>query len=112
FACENTASASDLLAAYVLSGGSFVLFYVYIDLFDLHSFPTRRSSDLYEPHYISIRGKGDVIKELRKEAKKASHVYLAADPDREGDRKSTRLNSSHVSISYAVFCLKEKKGDD
>ncbi|HIW88967.1 MAG TPA: DNA topoisomerase I, partial [Candidatus Ligilactobacillus excrementipullorum] len=37
----------------------------------------------YEPHYISIRGKGDVIKELRKEAKKAKHVYLAADPDRE-----------------------------
>ena len=35
----------------------------------------------YEPHYISIRGKGDVIKELRKEAKKAAHVYLAADPD-------------------------------
>ena len=39
----------------------------------------------YEPHYISIRGKGDVIKELRKEAKKADHVYLAADPDREGE---------------------------
>ena len=39
----------------------------------------------YEPHYISIRGKGDVIKELRKEAKKAAHVYLAADPDREGE---------------------------
>ena len=39
----------------------------------------------YEPHYISIRGKGDVIKELRKESKKAEHVYLAADPDREGE---------------------------
>src|SRR5690606_41255740 len=30
-------------------------------------------------------------------------------PDRRGDRKSTRLNSSHVKISYAVFCLKKKK---
>src|SRR5437868_14669329 len=30
-------------------------------------------------------------------------------PGRRGDRKSTRLNSSHVSISYAVFCLKKKK---
>src|SRR5437868_12384344 len=30
-------------------------------------------------------------------------------PDEPGDRKSTRLNSSHVSISYAVFCLKKKK---
>src|SRR5699024_12219002 len=29
-----------------------------------------------------------------------------------GDRKSTRLNSSHVSISYAVFCLKKKKGEE
>ena len=37
----------------------------------------------YEPHYISIRGKGDVIKELRKEAKKADRIYLATDPDRE-----------------------------
>ncbi|EOT47514.1 MULTISPECIES: type I DNA topoisomerase [Enterococcus] len=39
----------------------------------------------YEPHYISIRGKGDVIKELRKAAKKAEKVFLASDPDREGE---------------------------
>ncbi|MFD1317645.1 type I DNA topoisomerase [Loigolactobacillus zhaoyuanensis] len=39
----------------------------------------------YEPHYISIRGKGDVIKNLKKYAKKAEHVYLASDPDREGE---------------------------
>lgn len=39
----------------------------------------------YEPHYISIRGKGDVIKDLKKYAKKAEHVYLASDPDREGE---------------------------
>ena len=39
----------------------------------------------YEPKYISIRGKGPVIKDLKKEAKKAKRVYLAADPDREGE---------------------------
>ena len=39
----------------------------------------------YEPHYISIRGRGETIKELRKLAKKAEKVYLAADPDREGE---------------------------
>jgi len=39
----------------------------------------------YEPHYISIRGKGDVIKSLKTAAKKAEKVYLAADPDREGE---------------------------
>ena len=46
----------------------------------------------YEPHYISIRGKGDIIKELRKEAKKANHVYLAADPDREGEAIAWHLS--------------------
>lgn len=39
----------------------------------------------YEPHYISIRGKGDLIKSLKKEAAKADAVYLASDPDREGE---------------------------
>src|SRR5690242_21059430 len=38
-----------------------------------------------------------------------THHPLSRPPDREGDRKSTRLNSSHMSISYAVFCLKKKK---
>ncbi|WP_178196379.1 type I DNA topoisomerase [Ligilactobacillus sp. Marseille-Q7487] len=46
----------------------------------------------YEPHYISIRGKGEIIKELRKEAKKAAHVYLAADPDREGEAIAWHLS--------------------
>jgi len=41
--------------------------------------------DNYNPKYITIRGKGDVLKELRKEAKKANKIYLAADPDREGE---------------------------
>lgn len=39
----------------------------------------------YEPHYISIRGKGDVIKSLKAAAKKAEKVYLMTDPDREGE---------------------------
>ncbi len=39
----------------------------------------------FEAHYINIRGKGDLIKEIRKEAKAASKVYLATDPDREGE---------------------------
>ncbi|RHW46963.1 type I DNA topoisomerase [Bombilactobacillus bombi] len=39
----------------------------------------------YEPTYISIRGKGDTIKELKKAAKNSQNVYLAADPDREGE---------------------------
>src|SRR5690606_41645134 len=86
---------------------------------DLHSFPTRRSSDLAGPDAAATR--------LRQ------HVGRAVDPDHRGlgpaldqqargvawpaaeirdplrDRKSTRLNSSHVKISYAVFCLKKKK---
>lgn len=41
--------------------------------------------DNYKPKYISIRGKGDTIKELKREAKKAKYVYLASDPDREGE---------------------------
>ena len=39
----------------------------------------------YEPQYINIRGKGPLIKELKKEAKKAKKVFLASDPDREGE---------------------------
>ena len=47
--------------------------------------------DDFEPKYINIRGKGDLIKELKKEAKKASKVYLATDPDREGEAISWHL---------------------
>ncbi len=45
----------------------------------------------FEPQYITIRGKGDVVADLRKEAKKASAVYLATDPDREGEAISWHL---------------------
>src|SRR5690625_6501722 len=75
---------------------------------DLLSFPTRRSSDLY--------GKKGFLKNMhwiiqirwilrRKVCIFQPHEVL----DYKQDRKSTRLNSSHVANSYAVFCLKKKK---
>ena len=45
----------------------------------------------YEPEYINIRGKGPLINELKKEAKKAKQVFLASDPDREGEAISWHL---------------------
>ncbi len=45
----------------------------------------------YEPRYITIRGKGDVLAKLRKEVKKADVIYLATDPDREGEAISWHL---------------------
>ena len=45
----------------------------------------------FEPEYIQIRGKGELIKELKKEAQEASKVYLATDPDREGEAISWHL---------------------
>jgi DNA topoisomerase-1 len=47
--------------------------------------------DDFNPNYITIRGKGDIIKELKKEAKKADKIYLATDPDREGEAISWHL---------------------
>ena len=45
----------------------------------------------FEPKYITIRGKGELLAKLRKEAKKADRVYLATDPDREGEAISWHL---------------------
>ena len=45
----------------------------------------------FEPKYITIRGKGDILAKLRKEAKKADKIYLATDPDREGEAISWHL---------------------
>lgn len=55
----------------------------------------------YEPKYITIRGKGDILAKLRKEVKKAEKVYLATDPDREGEAISWHL--------YVALKLEEKK---
>ena len=48
----------------------------------------------YEPRYITIRGKGDVLAKLKKEAKNADKVYLATDPDREGEAISWHLKNA------------------
>src|SRR5699024_11232057 len=75
----------------------------------LHSFPTRRSSDLK-----MLRRDDDILRRLAEQCTQGAGNLLAGQiSQREGhhcdqDRKSTRLNSSHVSISYAVFCLKKK----
>lgn len=49
--------------------------------------------DDFEPQYITIRGKGDIIKELKSAAKKAERVYLATDPDREGEAIAWHLKT-------------------
>src|SRR5439155_23874001 len=87
----------------------FFFFYRSGDPQNLHSFPTRRSSDLGD-HDLRRRhvraavrpggARGDRGRRGRR--RDADHVLLGE------DRKSTRLNSSHVAISYAVFCLKKK----
>ncbi len=48
----------------------------------------------YEPKYITIRGKGELLAKLRKEVKKADKVYLATDPDREGEAISWHLSNT------------------
>ena len=48
----------------------------------------------FEPKYITIRGKGDVLAKLRKEVKKADKIYLATDPDREGEAISWHLSQA------------------
>src|SRR5207253_6075620 len=87
----------------------------------LHSFPTRRSSDLIclltgKPASAQ-RKQWAVAASLCKAQpaavmggrRGASHSEAATGVFLFRDRKSTRLNSSHVAISYAVFCLKKKK---
>src|SRR5690606_41836145 len=92
-----------------------------------HSFPTRRSSDLLafvfrlaapvQPsspgNLPSIRNPHEVhLRLLRLQSRRQTRLrrtrHRAGQAHRQ-DRKSTRLNSSHVKISYAVFCLKKKR---
>lgn len=58
----------------------------------------------FEPKYITIRGKGDLLAELRKAVKKADKVYLATDPDREGE-----AISYHLSIALKLENKKYKR---
>src|SRR5699024_12424468 len=99
--------------------------YSYRHLRDLHSFPTRRSSDLDDDE-VSVRpergqerlGLPDASgRDHRHDVVHDAGVQQPGDGPHEHagaveDRKSTRLNSSHVSISYAVFCLKKKSTKD
>src|SRR5687768_18550540 len=80
---------------------------------DLHSFPTRRSSDLRDKAVASLAP--DLAGALDRARSAIERFHRAQLPAPSSvstspgvDRKSTRLNSSHGYISYAVFCLKKK----
>lgn len=80
----------------------------------------------YEPKYITIRGKGDILAKLRKEVKKAERIYLATDPDREGeaiswhlskalkleDRKVYRISFNEITQSAVKASLKQAREID
>src|SRR5207249_6204692 len=96
---------------------------------DVHSFPTRRSSDLQVTRNAGCAHITQIRAERQHEKHATEHILALGDPrhrldphwmnrknccdkcalpnaaGHSSDRKSTRLNSSHVSISYAVFCL-------
>src|SRR5690606_41243077 len=95
----------------------------------LRSFPTRRSSDLIQAGTADMVISGETLQNWAPNAALMAVPYAFRDldhvksvvegdigeqikqeiSDEAGDRKSTRLNSSHVKISYAVFCLKKKR---
>ena len=80
----------------------------------------------FEPEYINIRGKGDLIKELKKDAKTAKKVYLATDPDREGEAiawhlsnildvekdKITRVTFNEITKTAVQKAMKEPRDID
>lgn len=69
----------------------------------------------YEPKYITIRGKGDVLAKLRKEVKKADKIYLATDPDREGEAiswhlmKALKLDELKINRYIVSVLMKSQK---
>ncbi len=80
----------------------------------------------FEPEYINIRGKGDLIKSLKKEAKQAKKVYIATDPDREGEaiawhlatileeekQKITRVTFNEITKGAVQKAIKEPRDID
>jgi len=80
----------------------------------------------FEPKYITIRGKGDILASLRKEVKKADFVYLATDPDREGEaiswhlcaalkldeKKTARISFNEITKSAVTASLKAPRSLD
>src|SRR5690606_42117762 len=108
------------LLRYLISN---VLSQLYLLHLSLYSFPTRRSSDLVdvEGALVRLNEQGQIefrLRNVRLTDAQGSPVVVAPlaalELSRDAlwsarlDRKSTRLNSSHVKISYAVFCLKKK----
>src|SRR5690606_40619582 len=106
-----------------------LLFICSVTLRDLHSFPTRRSSDLFrflqkrvseidqKKAHITVSRESLTVSLYVNEDDPYSIGHIVGRIEEHpmfkkfginsGDRKSTRLNSSHVKISYAVFCLKK-----
>ncbi len=80
----------------------------------------------FEPHYINIRGKGDLIKELKKEAKNADKIFFATDPDREGEaiswhlaailgddaKKAKRISFNEITKSAVKEAIKHPRNID
>lgn len=80
----------------------------------------------FEPEYINIRGKGDLIKSLKKEAKQAKKIYIATDPDREGEaiawhlatilrdekNKITRVTFNEITKNAVQKAIKEPRDID
>ena len=80
----------------------------------------------FEPQYINIRGKGDLIKSLKKEAKQAKKIYIATDPDREGEAiawhlakiledekdKITRVTFNEITQTAVKKAIKEPRDID
>jgi len=80
----------------------------------------------FEPKYITIRGKGPVIKELKNEAKKSKNIYLATDPDREGeaiswhlahilgidDKKKVRVEFNEITKNAVTNAIKKPREID
>ncbi len=80
----------------------------------------------FEPEYINIRGKGNLIKELKKEAKKAKKIFIATDPDREGEaiawhlatilkdekEKITRVTFNEITKNAVKKAIKEPRDID
>src|SRR5205814_10152333 len=108
------------LHAYSIHYQSFFILFFLGYIYSLHSFPTRRSSDL---GFVSASaGRTRASPRGRRARRSRLRRPLPASPPRARatcaersaarepapDRKSTRLNSSHLGISYAVFCLKKK----
>src|SRR5207253_11499075 len=106
----------------------FVFFFdAFLDHRVLHSFPTRRSSDLalgvprpWPPAFSGLRSPPRVLRPVPSPPRLPQGTFSPRTrgpspgpprPSESEDRKSTRLNSSHVAISYAVFCLKKKKNN-